>query len=207
MVCGVAQFNLLKAVGGKSGLRPCCTTTPAVFFLGDDDVKRIPLTQGKFAIVDDADYEYLMQWKWYAVKDKNTYYAMRNQRISESGTRARRTTILMHRAIMKVQTGLQIDHINHNGLDNRKANMRICTNKENHYNQLSQRNKTSKYRGVSRDKNRWRADIQRDKNKLYLGSYVSEIKAALAYDNKATMLFGSFAHLNIKQERTHNETT
>ena len=158
MACGVAQFNLLKAVGGKSGLRPCCTTTPTVFFLGECsmnckhetcsllNISLIPLTQGKYAIVDTEDYDWLMQWRWFAVKNGRTYYAGRNTYLVQTGG-LKRTRIHMHRVIMQTPLGSEIDHCNHNGLDNRKCNMRICTHAENLQNQRQTKHCTSKYKG------------------------------------------------------------
>ncbi len=100
----------------------------------------IPLTQGKFAIVDAEDYDWLIRYKWHACKCKNTYYASRVR-----GGK----TIKMHREIMRAPKGLVCDHINHNGLDNRKRNLRLCTNAQNCYNQRASATGTSKYKGVS----------------------------------------------------------
>jgi hypothetical protein len=83
--------------------------------------KLIPLTQGKFAIVDNADFDWLNQWKWYAVKSYNTWYARRF------------SSIPMHRQIMSAPSGTEIDHRNHNGLDNRRQNLRFSTSAENQW--------------------------------------------------------------------------
>ena len=102
-------------------------------------MKKIKLTQGKVALVDDGDFEWLSQWKW---TYKNGGYAYRS--IGSKGH------IFLHRAIMKSPKNLEIDHINGNGLDNRRSNLRFATHKQNIRNQQKQKNRTSKYKGVSR---------------------------------------------------------
>jgi len=86
-------------------------------------MRQIELTQGKFSIIDDEDFEYISQWKWYYL---NLGYAVR-----KSGGRANQKLVYMHRAIMCPPDELDIDHINRNRLDNRRSNLRICTRKEN----------------------------------------------------------------------------
>ncbi len=152
----------------------------------------IPLTQGKFAIVDAEDYDWLVRYKWYATKAKNTFYACR----VEGGK-----TIKMHREIMRAPKGLVCDHINHNGLDNRKRNLRLCTHAQNCYNQRGGATGTSKYKGVSWDKrsSKWSARI-RCNGKLYnLGDFDNQMEAAMTYDDKAVELFGEFAWLNFPE--------
>ena len=98
-------------------------------------MKHIPLTQGKVAIVDDKDYEYLNQWKWYAHKKGNTYYARRSINYKLNGKKKTRT-IQMHNIVLsKTDVSKEIDHKNHNGLDNRLSNLRICTHAQNLANQ------------------------------------------------------------------------
>ena len=84
--------------------------------------RRIPLTQGKYAIVDPEDFERLNKYKWYAVKDSRTFYAYRNKRVGK-----KYISLGMHREILDPPGHLVVDHINHNGLDNRKANLRLAT--------------------------------------------------------------------------------
>jgi len=152
----------------------------------------ITLTQGKFAIVDAEDYDRLNQDKWYAGKCKNTYYAGR----VEGGK-----TIKMHREIMRAPKGALVDHINHNGLDNRKSNLRLCTNAQNCYNQQACATGTSKYKGVSWHKSRskWSARIRCDRKFYNLGEFDNEMEAAMAYDDKAVELFGEFAWPNFPE--------
>ena len=149
----------------------------------------IPLTQSKFAIVDAKDYERLAQYKWYAVKKQGTYYARRN---------VNGKTILMHREILDVPVGFFCDHKNHNGLDNRRCNLRICTHAQNIQNSRPRANGTSRYKGVSwnRNKRKWQAHIRHRGHFIYLGCYDYEADAAIAYDDMAIELFGEFACLN-----------
>lgn len=154
--------------------------------------KVIPLTQGKFAIVDAEDYDRLAQHKWCAVRSKDTFYA---QRWSNG------KSVSMHRVIMRAPKGLICDHKNHNGLDNRKGNLRLCTNAQNQYNKRPKKDCSSKYKGVilRRDYKRWRAKIGFKRKRVNLGDFTDEIKAAVAYDDKAIELFGEFAYLNFPE--------
>lgn len=157
-------------------------------------MKRIPLTQGQFAIVDDKDYEWLNKYKWNASETYNCYYARRTSR-----------GILMHRVVMKAKKGQQIDHINRNSLDNRKVNLRFCTSSQNHMNEKKRcgrngKQPTSQYKGVFRFENRWRAQIKINRKQIHLGSFQSEIKAALAYDEAVCIYFGEYGRLNFPKE-------
>jgi len=155
-------------------------------------MKEIKLTQGKVTLVDDEDYEYLNQWKWHTVRKRNIFYAER--RLSKVH---KQKIIIMHRVIMKTPSNLTVDHINHNGLDNRKINLRNCTNQQNLMNRLSRDN--SNYLGVSyNNKGFIRARIGFNRYQFHLGYFKNEIEAALAYDKKAKILFGEFANLNFK---------
>ena len=158
----------------------------------------IPLSKNQVAIVDGEDYDYLMQWKWHTAKKGNSYYAERVVHYYEKGKRKTRH-VAMHRQIMGLRKGdsQQIDHINHCGLDNRKCNLRICSMKENHCNQLPQKNRSSGYKGVWNHQGKWRACITNKGKRLYLGLHKSEIHAAQAYNEAAKRLFGEFAYLNV----------
>ena len=175
-------------------------------------MKQIPLSikhgnqrEGKepvFAIVDDEDYDYLIQFNWSVAKSYRTlFYAMRGtwDKITH-----KKSCIQMHRLIMNCPQGMVIDHINHDGLDNRKENLRICTHAENSRNRKMGHRTDSKYKGVLRYKdkrrpkiNKWKAIISTGGKCLYLGSYNTEKEAAIAYNAKAKELFGEFAYLNV----------
>lgn len=155
--------------------------------------KLIPLTQGKCAIVDTEDYEWLIQWKWCTQKSRGCFYAVRNDWYDKKSH-----TIKMHRSILKAPINQQIDHINHNGLDNRKSNLRIVSFSVNAQNSCLHKNTKSKYRGVyhQSDCKSWAARIGFNNETYHLGSFSSEIEAARAYDKKAEELFGEFAFVN-----------
>ena len=155
-------------------------------------IRAIPLTQGKFAIVDAEDYDWLNQYKWCAARSRGTFYAQRGSNGS---------VVTMHREIMRPPDGLCVDHINHKGLDNRRSNLRLCTNAENHYNKRPRKNCSSKYKGVIRRKDckRWRAKIGFKRRHIHLGDFEDEMEAAMAYDDKAIELFGEFACVNLPE--------
>jgi len=106
----------------------------------------------------------------------------------------------MHRVILKAPEDKFIDHINHNGLDNRKSNLRICTMQQNAWNMRKQRgNRVSQYKGVTRrnDTGKWQARIICNRKRISIGCFDDEMAAAMAYDNKAKELFGEYAALNL----------
>ena len=148
--------------------------------------KIIPLTQGKIALVDDEDYEYINQWKWCYHSEG---YAKNN-----SLEKMR----FMHREILHIQDKVDIDHINGNKLDNRKENLRVCSRSQNMANSKKHKNSTSKYKGVSwsRSKKRWRVTIMKNRKAYFLGLFDNPVDAATAYDKKALELSGEFAKLN-----------
>jgi hypothetical protein len=156
-------------------------------------MKRIPLTQGKYAIVDDEDFEWLNKWKWCALINKYTWYACRWIQIEKN----RGKIIFMHRLIMNTPEGMHTDHKNHKGYDNRKYNLRICTQTQNLQNRAIQKGH-SRYKGLYLNENRskWRGQIRCNGKKHCLGTFKNEIDAAKAYDKKAIELFGEFANTN-----------
>ena len=156
-------------------------------------MKEIKLTQNKVVMVDDEDFEWLNQWKWHVQKDKNRWYAVRNDKMAN---------VRMHRLILDLKSFKYdkriIDHKDNNGLNNQRHNLRICNNSQNQMN----RNLTSSsgYKGVSWHKlnNKWTAQVRFNKKNYHLGYFNDKREAALAYDKKATELFGEFAKTNFK---------
>lgn len=158
--------------------------------------KEIQLTQGKVAIVDDSDFEYLNQYKWHALKIGNTFYAARTITVIKN----KHKLLLMHRFITNnIDTKMHTDHINGEGLDNRKINLRICTATQNLMNRGVQINNKTGYKGVSYDKklNKYRAQIRINKVTKNLGYYIDPIDAARVYNTAAIKYYGEFAQLNI----------
>lgn len=158
-------------------------------------MKEIQLTKGKFALVDDEDFDFLNQWKWYAAKIQNTFYVAR-KKWNPGGVHK---TFFMHREILGLNDNkIFVDHEDHNGLNNQRSNLRTCTSQQNQANQRPQRNTSSIYKGVSWDKqlNKWRACIRKNNKKIHIGYYEDETKAAIAFNEKAFELNGDFAYLN-----------
>lgn len=162
-------------------------------------VKQIPLTQGKFALVDDEDYEFLMNWKWHFLVRPNddSGYAQSNTR-NEIG---RKVMIYMHRLIMKTPKGMEVDHRDTNKLNNQKYNLRNVTRLKNSMNRESHKDSTSKHKGVCWDKsrNKWLATIKANNRRIFLGRFDREDDAGLAYDIAAIEYFKEFAHLNFPE--------
>ena len=162
--------------------------------------RRIPLSRGKYAIVDPDDYERIRKYKWYVCPSDRTYYAIRGQ---WSPRLRKRLTIAMHREVIDVPDDLYVDHINHHGWDNRKANLRPATAADNARNSRYPKiNTTSKYRGVwyNKKKKRWRAVIGLNNTRKIIGNFRDEIDAAKAYDRAAKKHYGQFAILNFPNE-------
>jgi hypothetical protein len=154
-------------------------------------MKEIELSNGLIALVDDSDFEWLSQWRWHPAKGKATMYAAHGTPLTRGvccGTR-------MHRLIMEAPSDVHVDHINNNGLDNRRSNLRFATPAQNAHNRsviLS----SSGFKGVSSNGRRWRAQICAADKRMHLGTYDTPELAARAYDAKARELFGEFAFTN-----------
>ena len=150
----------------------------------------IPLSQRKVAIIDDEDYALVSQYNWYTRKTKHNFYATCH--VYKNG---KRTTIAMHQLLCPSDDF--VDHKNGNGLDNRRQNLRACTKHQNDMNRHYTHG-SSKYKGVSWNKrdNKWQATIKYENKGRFLGYYISEQEAALAYNEAALKYFGEFARLN-----------
>lgn len=164
-------------------------------------MKEIKLTQGFVAMVDDEDFEWLNQWKWHARKDDNGYYAGRSIYLGGGSKNQKIKTISMHRLIMNTPKGMETDHIDHNGLNNQRHNLRNATHSQNQYNRLPRG--SSKYLGVTvlqngKEKGRITAEIRCNGRRINLGRFKTEEEAARAYDLKAKEFYGEFANLNFK---------
>lgn len=159
-------------------------------------MKLIPLTQGLFAQVDNRNYDWLMQWNWFAHKNRGTYYAERWGREGD-----KRIMIRMHRVIMNTPENMVVDHRDHNGLNCLEENMRNCSDLQNRRNRKAWGN--SKYLGVTIIKSgnrngRITATISVNGKKTHLAVCKTEIEAAMIYDVKAKEVYGEFANLNFK---------
>jgi hypothetical protein len=142
-------------------------------------------------IIDTEDIELLRPYKWY----KNTAQYIQ-ARVKDVGQ------VYLHRFIMGNDNPLKIDHINRNRFDNRKANLRFCTDIQNSMNKRGNLNGSSIYKGVCwhKDTRKWLANIMIHNKTQHIGLYELEKDAARAYDKKAKELYGQFAYLNFKEE-------
>lgn len=151
---------------------------------------------GKFAIVDPDDFDRLNIYKWHASKNAGIFYARRNLYPKRKGKPG---SIPMHRQIMKAPAGFVIDHINYNGLDNRKANLRLANHSQNvcHRRKLN-KSSYSRYKGIYFDKRirKWCAQIGVNRKFKQIGYFKDELEAAKAYDKAAQKYHGDFASLN-----------
>ncbi len=159
-------------------------------------MKEIPLTKGFVTIVDDCDYEELSQYKWHVVLMHSSPKAVRKTPGDENG---KQHAIYMHRQIMNAPPGMDVDHINHDTLDNRRStNLRVCTRAQNAANQRKGTGCSSQFKGVSweKDRGKWRAQITISGKSTYLGLFDDEVDAACAYNAEARVKFREFALLN-----------
>jgi hypothetical protein len=158
----------------------------------------IPLTRGLRAIVSPEDYDRLSVYKWHSARHGRTIYAQTGTGSAKSGKR-KKHLIMMHRMVMGVDDDRIVDHQNHNGLDERRRNLRVASWTENCWNKRKTSiRSSSQYKGVMRDKRRskWQAMIGYNRKKIFIGYFDDEEAAARAYDAKAKELHGQYAALN-----------
>ncbi len=149
----------------------------------------IPLTQGMQALVDDDDYAAVAPFRWYAMFRCGLWCAVR------SGPRPKRTPIYMHREIISPPYGLVIDHINGDSLDNRRSNLRVCTNAENGRNRKIASNNTSGHSGISwnKGKGKWECYIRIDGRQRNIGCFDDLADATCARAEAEVKYYGEFA--------------
>ena len=145
--------------------------------------KLITLSKGLVTIIDDDDYKTCMKQCWYALWNGRTFYA------------CNRGVGLLHRYLLMPQSTQEVDHINHNPLDNRRANLRVATHAQNQMNLVENSRSTSGYKGVSFMKScgKWRAYIVLNQKQIHLGLHATPKAASRAYDNAARRLFRIYA--------------
>lgn len=158
--------------------------------------KRLSLNNEEFALIDEDDYKLVSEFKWFVDIKGKQKYAKCKKYIGRVSGKYIYKRLYLHRLIMNPPKGMDVDHINGNGLDNRRCNLRICTRSQNIRNAIGKKG-TSQYKGVCRHRNSWLASITKDYKQIHIGHYSTEIEAAKAYDKKAKELFGEFAKFNI----------
>jgi hypothetical protein len=158
----------------------------------DSTTRMIPLTRGKVALVDAEDFDVLSERSW-------CLGAGGRYPVSRVGGKV----VCMHRLLMTPEQGLEVDHISGDTFDNRRANLRLCTIQENHFNRRRYSNGSSGYKGVSwyRPYSKWRAYATKAGRTHHLGYFDAAEDAAHAYDAAACNLFGEFAYLNFPEAK------
>lgn len=158
----------------------------------EGDLAYVPLTRGFVAVIDAADVHLVERYTWHAKVGRSTVYGRRNEAVAGGGN----TTILLHRVILGIYDAeIHADHIDGDGLNNRRANLRKCSRAENQRNRGAQQNSTSGFKGVtwSRQKGKWRASIQVAGSTKNLGYFETSAAAHEAYSAAAVTLHGEFA--------------
>lgn len=158
------------------------------------DFRTIPLTRGLEAVVDAADYEALSAFKWHASDRRANGSAYARAKINNK-------LVYMHRWLLAAPVGAEVDHINRDKLDNRRANLRVCAPEENRRNVGLTCANTVGFKGVRwvRTGRKWGASIYLDKKHVFLGVYATKEEAARAYDGAAREFWGEFAYLNFPE--------
>jgi hypothetical protein len=154
------------------------------------ELKYIELTKGKYAIISLEDYEKISQHKWRALRSPQTFYAVRSQKGK---------TIYMHNQVAYPPSGMMVDHIDHNGLNNSRGNLQLATRSQNACNRRKRDTKcTSRYKGVwfNKREGKWMSSIKIECRRIFLGYFDNQLDAAKAYDKAAKEYHGKFAALN-----------
>lgn len=162
-------------------------------------MKIIKITQNKEVLVDDKDYDELIKYRWYFVDKPRAKYGYVATDMRNTNNKYKTRHVYMHRFLLNPPRNKIVDHINRNGLDNRRANLRICTYTQNNGNFFMGVRNKSGYKGVSWHKatNKWRATLLYKGEQQYLGIYDDKLEAAKAYNEAAIKYFGEFARPNV----------
>lgn len=159
-------------------------------------VREIKLTKGKVALVDEEDFDILSQFNW-IYNPKGYAYASIGYRVNGE-RRKRYKKIYMHRMILNPPPNMKVDHIDGNGLNNTRANLRIVTQGQNVINKRNQSNNSSGYKGVywNKQRQKWHVRVFKNRKCLYSGFFDSVHEAGKAYNQQALKIHGEFAKLN-----------
>ena len=158
--------------------------------------KKIPLLHGQVTLVDEDDYVLLKGYKWRA--GNNRGYGWYVQRTSPTDGNGKEHTLLMHREILNAKPDEEIDHIDGDGLNNQKSNLRLCTRSQNMANSRKGEGYSSRFKGVwwNRRLGEWQVAIRVSGRRIHLGLFENEKEAARAYNAAAIEAFGEFARIN-----------
>jgi len=161
-------------------------------------VMELPLTKGQVALIDDDDFDEVAHLRWNAYWDPRakTFYARRGETVAVG----QQVTIRLHRFLLSAPKGVLVDHINHDGLDNRRSNLRLATHQENCRNRRRRHDAGSGFKGVTPNKPGWSAYLRIDGQGIFLGYFRDPVEAAKAYDRAAIERYGAFAFTNFPVE-------